>query len=461
MLRYATADVMKATCVACHNSHPDSPKKDWRVGEMRGVLALSYPLDQFRDHINTSFFPHFIFLGGVMVIGLGGLFWGFQASVKYQLRVRTNQTLQQVNQELENRVAQRTADLQQKQAQLQLQEQAIAATNNGIIIADAQQPDNPVVFVNKAFEIMTGYSIDEVKGRNCRFLQGDEPNQSGLKTLRTALKQETACKVIVHNRHKNGSGFWNELSISPIHNTQGKLTHFIGIQMDVTERIQAEKNMQQMNRELKSSLQEKEMLLKEIHHRVKNNLLIVSSLLSWQGELTNNPDILTILADSQKRIKTLALIHEKMYQSKNLSNIDLGEYLMTLVVGLFDSMTTPNCGITVDYDLCYAEMNIETVMPCGLIVNELVINALEHAFPNGKTGTIYLGLTQADQEITLTVQDDGVGFPPEMDYQNSDNMGWQLICLFAEQLEAKLDVNHELGTSVKLTFSELNYHRRL
>ena len=124
-------------------------------------------------------------------------------------------------------------------------------------------------------------------------------------------------------------------------------------------------------------------------------------------------------------------------------------------------MTTPNCGITVDYDLCYAEMNIETVMPCGLIVNELVINALEHAFPNGKTGTIYLGLTQADQEITLTVQDDGVVFPPEMDYQNSDNMGWQLICLFAEQLEAKLDVNHELVTSVKLTFSELNYHRRL
>lgn len=322
-LRYATADVMKPACVACHNTHPDSPKKDWRVGEMRGVLAVNYPLDQFQDHVNASFTGHFAFLGGVMIIGLGGLFLGVRESIRHQLRIRTNQTLQQVNQELENRVAQRTADLQQQQEQLQLQDQAIAASNNGIIIADAQKPDNPVVFVNQAFETMTGYSLNEVRGRNCRFLQGNNHSQPGLNILRAALKNGTNCKVILDNQRKNGTRFWNELNLSPIFDPQGALTHFIGIQMDVTERIEAEENMRQMNQKLKNSLQEKEMLLKEIHHRVKNNLLIVSSLLNWQGELTQEPSTLAMLNDSQKRIKTLALIHEKMYQSKDLTGIDL------------------------------------------------------------------------------------------------------------------------------------------
>ncbi|MEB3161529.1 MAG: histidine kinase dimerization/phosphoacceptor domain -containing protein [Synechocystis sp.] len=460
-LRYAAADVMKASCVACHNSHPDSPKRDWRVGQMRGALTWSYPLDELQSHLNHNFSQHLFFLAGLTAIGAGGLFLGIKESVKNQLRIRTNQTLKQVNQELESRVAQRTADLKKNQEQLKLQEQAIAASHNGIIIADARRPDNPVVFVNQAFEKITGYTLSEIKGRNCRFLQGNDHEQPGLKILRQALKTGNGCEVVVRNHRKNGEEFWNELHISPIRNAQGELTHFIGIQMDVTERIHSEKNTREMNQQLSQSLREKDVLLKEIHHRVKNNLLVVSGLLSWQADLVQDPQTLEILEDSQKRIKTLALVHEKMYQSKDLAYIDLGEYLTTLVTGLVNSMTLADQRVTVTYDLCSVEMNVETITPCGLIVNELISNALEHAFPGDRQGTITLSLIRADPQLILTVCDDGVGLPPGMDYQATESMGWQLICLLAEQLEAELTVTQAPGTTVTLTFSELSYHRRL
>ncbi|MEB3228130.1 MAG: histidine kinase dimerization/phosphoacceptor domain -containing protein, partial [Synechocystis sp.] len=414
-----------------------------------------------QDHVIQNFSQHFLLLGGVTVIGAGGLFFAVNESVRNQLRIRTNQTLQQVNKELENRVAQRTADLEKKQEQLQLQEQAIAASNNGIIIADARQKDNPVVFVNQAFEQITGYTLAEIKGRNCRFLQGGDHDQPGLQLLRQAIKAGESCEVIIRNCRKNGEEFWNELHMSPIRNAQGSLTHFIGIQMDVSERIDAEDNIRKMNRQLTQSVREKEILLKEIHHRVKNNLLVVSGLLSWQSDLIDDPKILAMLEDSQKRIKTLALVHEKMYQSKDLALIDLGEYLTTLVTELVNSTTLEDQRVTIRYDLCPVEMNIETVTPCGLIVNELVSNALEHAFPGDRQGTITITLAQTDAKLTLTVRDDGVGLPPGMDYQATDSMGWQLICLLAEQLEADLTVTSAPGTVVTLAFSELHYHRRV
>ncbi|MGA1623334.1 MAG: histidine kinase dimerization/phosphoacceptor domain -containing protein, partial [Synechocystis sp.] len=460
-LRFAAADVMKPSCVACHNSHPDSPKRDWKVGEMRGALTWSYPLNELQNHVIQNFSQHFLLLGGVTVIGAGGLFFAVNESIRNQLRIRTNQTLQQVNKELEIRVAQRTADLEKKQEQLQLQEQAIAASNNGIIIADARQKDNPVVFVNQAFEQITGYTLADIKGRNCRFLQGGHHDQPGLQTLRQAIKAGESCEVIIRNRRKNGEEFWNELHMSPIRNAQGSLTHFIGIQMDVSERINTEDNIREINRQLTQSVREKEILLKEIHHRVKNNLLVVSGLLSWQSDLIDDPKILAMLEDSQKRIKTLALVHEKMYQSKDLALIDLGEYLTTLVTELVNSTTREDQRVTISYDLCPVEMNIETVTPCGLIVNELVSNALEHAFPGDRQGTITITLAQTDAKLTLTVRDDGVGLPPGMDYQATDSMGWQLICLLAEQLEADLTVTSAPGTVVTLAFSELHYHRRL
>ncbi|MTJ49836.1 PAS domain S-box protein [Dolichospermum sp. UHCC 0259] len=346
---------------------------------------------------------------------------------------------------------------QQKQIEetLKLQERAIAASNNGIIIVDARLSEKKTIFVNTAFEKITGYSAQEVIGRNCRFLQGNDQQQTGLQTLRTAIQNQTNCLVTIRNYRKDGSLFWNELSISPIYDDQGNLTHFIGIQNDVTARKLAEE-------QIKSSLQEKEILLKEVHHRVKNNLLVVSSLLYWQAEYLADPVAIKIFEQSQYRIQSMALIHEKLYQSKNLAEIDLSEYLQTVAQQLESSLNLESKTITINFDLQPIFLNIETVTPCGLIINELICNAFEHAFPNHETGQIWIRVKEnAQKQVTITIEDNGVGFPADLDFQNTESLGLQLICLLTKQLDGKITVSSHNGTAFTLTFSELRYRQRI
>jgi PAS domain S-box-containing protein len=340
---------------------------------------------------------------------------------------------------------------------LKLQERAIAASNNGIVIVDAREPNSPTVFVNPAFERITGYPRQEVIGQNCRFLQGQDVNQPGLKKLRTALKTGQSCTVNLRNYRKDGSLFWNELSISPIYDEQGRLTHYIGIQTDISERIQAEKS-------LKDSLREKEILLKEIHHRVKNNLLVVSSLLDWQTEYIEDPAIIKILEESQQRIHSMALIHEKLYQSKNLAKINFSEYLKTLVEKLSYSFNLEEGKIELDIKLDPVFLNIETATPCGLIVSELIANTFEHAFPENRKGKVCLSLEQHQHQIILTVADNGVGLPSNLDVEQTETLGLQLINLLAQQLRGKVTFvpkNGNNGTVCELIFSELEYRRRI
>jgi adenylate cyclase len=160
-----------------------------------------------------------------------------KARVKTHLTIRNlNRSLVEQNQRLQEEIRER----QQKEAELLLANQAIAASSNGIVIADARKPDMPITYVNPAFERLTGYSAEEVIGRNCRFLQGNETDQAGVKALREALRRGKGCEVILSNYRKDGTQFWNELTISPIYDANGHLTHFVGIQTDITDRKQAQ-----------------------------------------------------------------------------------------------------------------------------------------------------------------------------------------------------------------------------
>ncbi|MEC4983076.1 MAG: PAS domain S-box protein [Oscillatoria sp. PMC 1068.18] len=224
---------------------------------------------------------------------------------------------------------------------------------------------------------------------------------------------------------------------------------------DISDRKRAEEK-------IKASLHEKELLLKETHHRVKNNLLVVSSLLEWQVDYLQNPEIVKIFEDSQNRIQTMALIHEKLYRSDNLAEIDFGDYLETLVNHIFSSCNLDSQLINLNLDLQPLNLNIESANPCGLIVNELIANIVKHAFPNNKKGEVTIKLHQHEQEkIILIVQDNGVGFPENVDWENTESLGLQLVCILTEQLEGKLELDRSQGTKFKLTFSELNYQRRL
>jgi len=179
---------------------------------------------------------------------------------------------------------------------------------------------------------------------------------------------------------------------------------------------------------IKASLKEKEVLLKEIHHRVKNNLQIISSLLNLQSEYIKDEQDLEIFKVSQNRIESMALIHEKLYQSEDLAQIDFSEYIRDLVASLFCSYELNLDAIELKINVEQIFLNIETAIPCGLIINELVLNSLKHAFPIGNSGEIYINLYENDEnEIALTISDNGIGFSQDFDFRNTSSLGLQLV----------------------------------
>lgn len=226
------------------------------------------------------------------------------------------------------------------------------------------------------------------------------------------------------------------------------------LQQEISQRKEAEVT-------IKKSLKEKEMLLKEIHHRVKNNLLVVSSLLEFQTDYIQDPDIISMFADSQNRIYSMALIHEQLYQSKDLAKLDFSEYLQSLVCNLFESYNISQELIRYHLQIEKIDLNIETAHPCGLLVNELISNALEHGFPEQRKGNIWITLRQdSNRKIVLKIEDDGIGFPEDLDFRETESLGMQLVCTLIEQLEGEIEMKRDRGTCFELIFSELHYTNR-
>ena len=211
---------------------------------------------------------------------------------------------------------------------------------------------------------------------------------------------------------------------------------------------------------LKQSLEEKEILLKEIHHRVKNNMQIISSLLNLQLNLEDEEKTKGLLKESQGRIKSMAMVHEKLYQSTDLSHINFGEYLDNLVKDLFYSYGIPTDSIKLVIDAEDIEINIDTAIPLGLIVNELVTNSLKYAFPD-KKGKVEVGFQKVEDEYILKISDDGVGLPPDLDVETTKTLGLKLVYSLSEQLDATLKVDTAHGTKFEISFKEISYEERI
>ncbi len=166
--------------------------------------------------------------------------------------------------------------------------------------------------------------------------------------------------------------------------------------------------------------------------------------------------------ESHHRIRSMSLIHEKLYQSENLAVIDLGDYIRTLTRHLFRSFGAPSGRVRLVFDLASVEVGIDTAVPCGLIVTELVSNVLKYAFPEGQEGTVRIRLAPCDQDrYCLVISDDGIGFPEEIDYHATDSLGLQLVIMLVDQLEGKIELDRREGTSFAITFEELKYRGRL
>ncbi|CAG0999292.1 partial putative sensor histidine kinase pdtaS, partial [Anaerolineae bacterium] len=202
--------------------------------------------------------------------------------------------------------------------------------------------------------------------------------------------------------------------------------------------------------QIAASLTEKEILLKEIHHRVKNNLQVISSLLSLQSAATTDDHAREQLRESQNRIRSMALIHERIYQSENLAHVNFGEYVRSLVSFLFRSYSVPNIRVIYSIDQCCLPVNI--AIPCGLVINELVSNALKYAFKERTGGEIEIGFELVEEHRgVLMVRDDGVGFPPDLDYRATPTLGMQLVNTLTAQIEGTLGLIRDRGTTFTIT----------
>jgi two-component sensor histidine kinase len=212
---------------------------------------------------------------------------------------------------------------------------------------------------------------------------------------------------------------------------------------------------------LSTRLSTQETLLKEIHHRVKNNLQVISSLLSLQSGYTTDASVLGMFKESQRRVESMALIHEKLHQSEHPTRIDFREYVHTLCTHLFASHGVRTEMINLHIDMDAVTLEVDTAVPCGLILNELVTNALKHAFPAGRRGAIRINLhSNGAGSFLLLVRDNGVGLPPAVNFRQTPSLGLQLVCALTDQLDGRIALDSEQGTTFKITFTELEYKQR-
>jgi len=224
----------------------------------------------------------------------------------------------------------------------------------------------------------------------------------------------------------------------------------LSIARDITER-------KKMEEEIKISLEEKEMLLREIHHRVKNNLMIISSLLNLQSRYITDKEVLDVFKDSQNRARSMALIHDRLYQSSHLKSINIGDYIFTLASDLFRIYSIDPDQVELKFDVEDVMIDINTMIPLGLIVNELLSNCLKHAFPHDRSGHININFHGVDDHYQLTVADDGVGFPENLDYKDTKSLGLRLVNILTDQIDGTIEVKQDNGTQFSIEFKEKKY----
>jgi two-component sensor histidine kinase len=222
--------------------------------------------------------------------------------------------------------------------------------------------------------------------------------------------------------------------------------------------IESRKNAEN---KIKASLNEKNILLQEIHHRVKNNMQIISSLLNLQTRYVDDEEAVNVLKESQNRVRSMAMIHEKLYKSDDLSNINFVDYIQSLVSNLFFSYNINNPQIKSKLLIDNVQLNMETAVPCGLIISEIVSNSLKYAFPNDMHGEILVSLKSQEDGYELIISDNGIGLPEELDIDNNKSLGLILVKSLTAQIDGDITIHRNLGTEFRINFKELKYKKRM
>lgn len=337
---------------------------------------------------------------------------------------------------------------------------AVRATRMPMVITDPRQADNPIVFCNKAFQMLTGYRRDEILGRNCRFLQGPETDPAAVRELHDAVEAGQDCAVDILNYRKDGSTFWNALYLSPVRGAAGEIQFFFASQLDVTDRVEAHRTVAEQKAEverevdlrtaaLQAALEEKTMLLNEVDHRVKNNLTMVGSLLRLQSRQNRDPLAERPLSTMLQRVDALASVNRGLYQGADVKQFDVGEFVRRLVADLIEAGDRRHAEVALD--LQAVTIPAENAAAFGLIMNELLINALDHGGVENTPLKIGISIVRRDDQGELIVSDNGPGF--DADGLPEDGIGIMLVRRLARQLGG--DVRWDAGAAggrVTMTF---------
>jgi PAS domain S-box-containing protein len=322
----------------------------------------------------------------------------------------------------------------------------IVENSRDIIFRYRLAPSQAFDYISPAVEAVTGHTQEEFyrdSGLILKFIDPDDRHLvEGLTTEKLVLNKPFTLRW----KLDNGKTICTEQSTIAVSDERGGIVAVEGIARDVTLRMQMEDR-------LKKSLKEKEVLLTEIHHRVKNNMQIISSLLSIQSQNISDPSIMNLFTDTQNRIHSIALIHNIMYKSKNLGSVDFEEYVQDLASILLRSLAVDREKIKLHIDAIDVRLDINRAIPCGLIINEIVSNSIKHAFPGERTGDVRISFSGEDPDrYTLLVRDNGIGIDGNIDLDRTDSIGLTIVRDLTLQLKGTLGIHNDNGTEIRVEF---------
>jgi PAS domain S-box-containing protein len=290
---------------------------------------------------------------------------------------------------------------------------AFKATRMPMLITDPQQPDNPIIFCNQAFALLTGYSAEELVGRNCRLLQGPDTDPAAVDKLREAIAAERDIAIDILNYRKDGSPFWNALFVSPVRDAAGDVIYFFASQLDFTSikskeqelaeaRRSAEREVARRTRDLSEALKAQTLLVHEVDHRVKNNLLTIASIVKLQARMSETDIVKRTLFSVLNRVEALSTVQRKLFTSADLGRFDVSDFAKDLIEDLVGALKRDD--IRMFMDLSPVLVPAVKASPLALIINELVLDAVRRGLSDGG-GDIHLQVKRTNGHFLIRVTD--------------------------------------------------------
>jgi PAS domain S-box-containing protein len=444
---YIRVETKDAFIAALDDFKPDFIISDYSMPEFDGMQALKLSLK------HNPFLPFIILTGSrnedtaVACMKAG--------ATDYVIKGHTSRLPYAVQEAME-----RSLIIIEREAAVQaLQE----SEQNYKILADSGQAliwtsgtDKLCNYFNKTWLEFTGRTFEQENGNG--WLEGVHPDDLSrcIEIYNSAFDRRESFSMEYRLRHNDGNYRWIQDDGSPRYSLSGEFIGYIGHCLDITDRKQNEEKIQQ-------ALKEKEALLRELYHRTRNNMQVIIAILSLQGDVYNNELVTTVVNETNNRIMSMSLVHQKLYQSQNLSSINLKDYVDELVVSISKSKNISADKIKVNVFADTIPVLIDTAVPLGLVLHEIVSNAFRHAFPGDAKGEVNIMIEQNKHGvIEITVSDNGIGMPDDFNFRKNDSLGFQIIFdIVEEQLLGKVYFETNKGLTCHVLFKDMQYISRI